>query len=163
MMQIRSIWKDHHLSFIIIVIYRCQCEEEFSLDLFWCQCGQLKASKIMICLYCLLVCFFALLCSNKVACSPEQNKSSKRRCLYGQSHEFWVQLIIDVHELICGWQAKGWYKLTCSSPIEMQKLLLYITFNNITPCVLVACRKAATIIRPGNLSNINHISFSSDL
>ena len=45
----------------------------------------------------------------------------------------------------------------------MQKLLLYITFNNITPSVLVACRAAATIIRLGNLSNINHISFSSGL
>ena len=45
----------------------------------------------------------------------------------------------------------------------MQKLLLYITFNNITPSALVACRPAATIIRLGNLSNINHISFSSGL
>ena len=45
----------------------------------------------------------------------------------------------------------------------MQKLLLYIVFNNITPSVLVACRAAPTIIRLGNLSNINHISFSSDL
>ena len=71
MMQIRSTWKDHHLNFIIIIIHRCQCKEEFSLDLFWCQCGQLKASKIMICLYCPLECFFSLLCSSKVACSHQ--------------------------------------------------------------------------------------------
>ena len=45
----------------------------------------------------------------------------------------------------------------------MQKLLLYITFNNITPSVLVACTPAATIIRLENLSNMNHISFSSGL
>ena len=32
MMQIRSTLKDHHLNFIIIIIYRCQCKEEFSLD-----------------------------------------------------------------------------------------------------------------------------------
>ena len=117
----------------------------------------------MICLCCPLVCFFSLLCSNKVVCSLEQNKSSKLTCLYGKSTWVWVQLIVNMHELICGWQAKCWYKLTCSTPIEMQKLLFYSTFNNITPCVLVACRSAATIIRMGNLSNINHISCSSDL